>query len=247
MQLENKRIVLFIDLLGFKNFVTKNEQNDLERIKSVLDDFQKSLLSQRVYEHLQIGEIEKNISIFSDSVIISIEDKSPDQKYLGEIIEDIAQQIFECQISLFEHAILIRGGLTLGNIYHEKDMCFGTAQIKAYELESKYAVYPRILIDIEIINFLKKKRGKNFSRLEDNFISKDDTDFYFIDYAKQVKYYEESKNSFAGFKKLNGKKSRKIYYSKKLKIQLSKIISKEKDKKIKTKYIWLYNQFNKLQ
>jgi hypothetical protein len=41
----------------------------------------------------------------------------------------------------------IRGAVTVGLIHHDEHIVFGPALNRAYELESKVAIYPRILID----------------------------------------------------------------------------------------------------
>jgi len=45
-----------------------------------------------------------------------------------------------------------------GNLYHKSNLIFGPALIRAYELESKYAIYPRIIVDDQNI-----KEGTVFS------------------------------------------------------------------------------------
>lgn len=41
----------------------------------------------------------------------------------------------------------MRGAVTVGAIHHDQHIVFGPALNRAYELESKVAFYPRILID----------------------------------------------------------------------------------------------------
>src|ERR1700756_3728702 len=51
----------------------------------------------------------------------------------------------------FALGFLIRGGIALGGLYHSSDIVFGEALIDAYRLESKVAVYPRILISPTVL------------------------------------------------------------------------------------------------
>jgi hypothetical protein len=48
--------------------------------------------------------------------------------------------------------------LHMENIYHGP-MLFGSAYQRAYELESKYATYPRIIIDDVVFDFLSERKG----------------------------------------------------------------------------------------
>lgn len=54
----------------------------------------------------------------------------------------------------------MRGAITHGKIYHHVPMLFGSAYQKAYELESKLAVYPRIIIDDVVFDFLSERKGE---------------------------------------------------------------------------------------
>ncbi|WP_293721813.1 hypothetical protein [Phascolarctobacterium succinatutens] len=67
----------------------------------------------------------------------------------------------------------MRGGLTYGQLYHKGDICFGPAMNRAYELESKIAKYPRIIVDELLINedmINKFRHPSNSLEFEINFI-----------------------------------------------------------------------------
>lgn len=51
--------------------------------------------------------------------------------------------------NLAELGVYARGGVCLGQLCHEQDLCFGPALIEAYELEKDIAVYPRIVFSLE--------------------------------------------------------------------------------------------------
>lgn len=42
---------------------------------------------------------------------------------------------------------LVRGGITIGDFYIDDMFVWGAALVKAYELEEKIAVYPRVILD----------------------------------------------------------------------------------------------------
>ena len=49
--------------------------------------------------------------------------------------------------------VLIRGGMCIGEmLVADEGIVFGPGLVKAYDLESKYAVHPRIVIDRDLIN-----------------------------------------------------------------------------------------------
>lgn len=62
-------------------------------------------------------------------------------------------------ITGIQYGILFRGGITYGKVVHTDKMLFGPAMNKAYSLESKTAVYPRIIIDNDVIKQIFKHKG----------------------------------------------------------------------------------------
>ncbi len=50
--------------------------------------------------------------------------------------------------------ILVRGGISIGPTFHQRGILYGSGLLKAYEIESKIAIYPRIVIDPFLFNKL---------------------------------------------------------------------------------------------
>src|SRR5207248_465973 len=58
------------------------------------------------------------------------------------------------------------------------DIIFGPALVRSYELECKKAIYPRIIIDFDVIG----KASQNEDALWPNYFHRDADGEYFIDY-----------------------------------------------------------------
>jgi hypothetical protein len=56
--------------------------------------------------------------------------------------------------------IFLRGAITYGKIFHTGRILFGSAYQNAFELESKKALNPRIIVDKSVLDFLKDKIGQ---------------------------------------------------------------------------------------
>jgi hypothetical protein len=56
------------------------------------------------------------------------------------------------QGELINNSICIRGGVTLGEVHFDQNTLFGPGVVRAYELESNYANFPRIVVDPVLIN-----------------------------------------------------------------------------------------------
>ena len=88
--------------------------------------------------------------------------------------------------------VLVRGGLTFGKISVRNGSIFGPAFIEAYDLESKVAVYPRIVVSPQALGALlagKLALHAGNSIAHDvkgirNLIRQGDDGVWFIDYAR---------------------------------------------------------------
>ena len=80
------------------------------------------------------------VTTFSDSIIISYPANKEDGLFLLLI------NIIHLQLELGALGIMIRGGIAIGGVYHDGRMVFGPAMNEAYMLESRRAVYPRVVI-----------------------------------------------------------------------------------------------------
>lgn len=169
-------LVAFLDILGFKGIVDRSVW-DSEYYKKILSALRKI---EHVVNHnieKQISENRKvNMTQFSDSLVISR--PNHDLALWPMIMDlDLIQKI------LAKEGILVRGGLTSGLLYHKGNIAFGPAFIRAYELESKEAIYPRIIIDPDLLDAPSDeiKAGLIYSWKKSNL--KEDADgYYFINF-----------------------------------------------------------------
>ena len=84
------------------------------------------------------------------------------------------------------NGLLIRGGITLGYCFSDDFMVWGKALVRAYEIESTIAIYPRIVIDPfadDIFDFLTKSKHKKL-------ICRDFDGLYFIDIFYMQQHHE---------------------------------------------------------
>lgn len=74
-------------------------------------------------------------------------------------------------LKLLKEKILFRGGVYYGDAYidSERNMFFGPAVVEAYQLESKVAIHPRILID----SFVAEKIDESIQKAINVFQPKD--------------------------------------------------------------------------
>lgn len=133
-------IVSFVDILGFSSLVS---QRECREIAAILDKFQRFTGDDGGERHAY----SPTIMSFSDSVIRirHIEHRSNVEFPIGHLFHELID-LLHAQGELLWQGVLIRGAITVGHISVSENRIFGPAFIEAYQLESRFAVYPRIIV-----------------------------------------------------------------------------------------------------
>jgi len=167
-----KSMVIYFDILGFRDFVIKHGSNPAK----IFDQ----IFSVRFRAIQPFGQA-KTIN-FSDTIIVAIPLKANDErKTIRKVLSDLAELHSELAIK----DMVVRGSVTIGDIYINKEyrlspVVFGPALIRAHVLESKYAKYPRIIVDPDILSDI----GAN------EYIRKWDDGNSFVDYLRASYQHE---------------------------------------------------------
>ncbi|RRB02660.1 hypothetical protein [Larkinella rosea] len=163
-----KRVVAFIDILGFKDIIKTSESNPAK-----LNLIYESLLFLKNREkpeewNLQLIEIEEyaqkrglakfniadktSCTCFSDSIVISVQ---IEEENINEIISTLITNLSFIGAKLMTDGILFRGAITIGNIIHKDNgLVIGQALIDAYQLELSVAKNPRIILSKNLLEKL---------------------------------------------------------------------------------------------
>jgi hypothetical protein len=138
MSIYERRYIAFIDILGFSNLIM-----DSTKSPDILEKIFRSLETMQAMKHINDKDKKNDseISLFSDNIVISYLDNEYDAE------ANLIMDVMYLQMSLYIEGVLCRGGITVGDLYHDNNKIFGPAMVRAYELESKYANYPRIIVD----------------------------------------------------------------------------------------------------
>lgn len=189
--LPNTRILAFIDILGFKNIVNSMNSNRqlYDSLLSILIKInQKQKDHYEALDRLQRQGLEEEYNFrhsmeftaFSDSIIIS--------KVLIPQTGIILFQLFLSTIQnfiseLLEMGIFVRGGISIGWTYHKDNIVFGDGLIRSYELESSKALYPRIILDDNLMNhkFPLDYMQISLSEMHQNSILRDSDGYWYLD------------------------------------------------------------------
>lgn len=147
-----KRFVAFLDIMGFKDRVARNEHDE---ILKELEVFQ-SNISQYVSYH---SEANVQISLFSDSILIYSQNDSVDSLHA---LADITSHIMMYAIHQ-EKPIPLKGAIAAGvmTCNPTKQLYFGQALIDAYLLEENVKYYG-VLVHHSAEKYLKKDKFLEF-------------------------------------------------------------------------------------
>ncbi|MGP1508585.1 MAG: hypothetical protein ACTTJW_06900 [Sphaerochaeta sp.] len=157
--LYENRAVAFVDILGFKDLINhtfdKNEneiEDNTQKLNDFFDEIEREFCSEKRWSDLP-DTCTRIVTHFSDSIVFSVKAEQQD------VILLLLDYIHYLLITGIQYGILFRGGITYGKVVHTDKMLFGPAMNKAYSLESKTAVYPRIIIDNDVIKQIFKHKG----------------------------------------------------------------------------------------
>ena len=157
-----ERAVAFIDVLGFKSVVNKAESDkkrlaELEDLINILSTSVPTLdgsISQSVPPEL----IPKHIYI-SDCIILSAPLTSEKMKsYNGLSI--LVMRVIQLSHILLNKGYLLRGGISIGNVWHTKSNIVGVAYQEAYSIEQKVLV-PCVELSSTAMNHWNNTEGSS--------------------------------------------------------------------------------------
>jgi hypothetical protein len=157
--LPRKRIVVFVDILGFSEKIDQMPTNpdlylrmrDLqETIQQIVENHYRKGQPSKLFECEDPQKVQQ-MAHFSDSIVVSFPLYDSNLLLPAALAIQFAQEL---TIKLLASGVFIRGGIASGWTYHEQNMLFGAGMIAAYKLENRVAHVPRILVAEEVVGFL---------------------------------------------------------------------------------------------
>ena len=222
-----ERIVCFIDILGFSGLIKSTTSRDIGKAQKTLNNVCEALFFLReCLSSLSIHNI--TTTQFSDSIVISFPWNEKDWHLLA-----VFKTIKHIQIVLlYKYDLLLRGGIVIGDVIHTDKILVGPAMVNAYELESKCANNPRIVLDPKVeYRFLVLKNNAKRANFEesDRIIHKDLDDTSYIDYfnVDEGEIFDNAEEE-------------ELYFGKLCQLIADNVGSA--DMSIRMKYLWMRNK-----
>ncbi|MES2440921.1 MAG: hypothetical protein V4584_17785 [Verrucomicrobiota bacterium] len=136
----SEHLIAFIDILGYSELVAQADFDQVDRcVRIFLDAFAARDPDQ------MLG---RRTTYFSDTIVTTIPVTHPEHGHQlhGLLFHEI-YALCLAQAELFDRlGVIVRGGLTVGDLIHDETRIFGPGVIQAYKLEQS-ASFPRIVVD----------------------------------------------------------------------------------------------------
>lgn len=200
-----KHLVAFIDILGFKSLIENHfngkDKNSLAILKNAMKDAEEFAIGYSK-QYLKQFNIKFTFRQFSDCISISMPLKQKQSYSVIAIYGAFINVIRLYQYILLDNNILVRGAISIGGHFENSSIIFSEALVKSYKLESQNAIYPRILLDKDLLvfieNYLKDnpKSFEEFYQFYGNSIIKDWDDEIFISPFGLISELKAIENNF---------------------------------------------------
>lgn len=228
------RLIAFLDILGFREIVEGTVEGRPAagpRLSQLLT----ALKTMRNAQNDEARDGDKQVTHFSDSLVVSYRADATSGVF------DLLLDLYYVVIEALHTGVLMRGGIALGELIHTPEVLVGPAMVKAYELESKHAGGPRVVVDeVGYQALIAQARaapahhhdGDTESRYVERLLRRDADGYYYLDYI-----------SFRGVVEIAGLEQEG--YPEHLQ-QISKLNAaglRHADPRIQEKHLWLHKRY----
>lgn len=147
-----KQIIGFVDLLGFSSALESSDDGKMNGILQ-LQTRMRSAVGDHFYEETQIAlgqtriRAKPAISAFSDNFLVSMPAEIDGRWSSLICFGPVGHQLTWVAQEALILGLPIRGGIALGDLYHQQGIAFGRGLVRAASIEEREAFYPRIVLD----------------------------------------------------------------------------------------------------
>ena len=196
-----------MDILGYKDYLKKYPNKSQEYLNTILDAIEKAKQSVSIFENetMPMFGIEGGLrfKIFSDNILLCMPVGDGADEIRRAIVFLIAAASIQRGLVL-QHGLIVRGGVTSGELFINEDVVYGEGLIEAVALEEA-AEYPCVIVSDSLqrdLSSLLHDVGAEYQiikaivqRMKSNDKVSDEDDQYLSDHLEQVTrevYYRSS-------------------------------------------------------
>lgn len=143
------RLTAYVDILGWSDAIKTESASSLYAALEPI--IQRAAFNSQHHRNALIEEfgnqvnplmLEVQFGFFSDCLVLSIPVSME-----GRIFDVISH----LSMKLLQRGFAVRGGVSVGNLFHNDQIIFGPALIEAHRIETEQAKFPRVMIDPKVI------------------------------------------------------------------------------------------------
>lgn len=148
----HERYCAFVDILGFSGLIDQlgKGPTEFQEVRELLRSIHRRTSG---IHHSSFGDSDFRAQSIADAVCVSTKCNN-----------DGLAHIFWVLISLTHEMLLrgyfVRGAIVKDHLYHDDQMVFGKAQIRAYLLERDIVKYPRIMVTTDVMTDAQRQAMK---------------------------------------------------------------------------------------
>lgn len=225
-------VITYLDILGFQELIDTRNAGFISKVIRIVQE------ATRPAEWTK-SQSESQYQNFSDLCVIATPIKTGHRSKSKGLLFGELLGLVHAQVELISEGILVRGAVTVGPLVRSYRVLYGPGLIAAYKAEQAVAQYPRIVVNPEAFEHLKKEPALWVHDLEseldsiDKLISTDSYGVKFIDYLQAIE--EEFDTPDAEYHAFLNRHKQLIEHN------LMKYCT---NKSIRAKYVWLRQYHN---
>jgi hypothetical protein len=192
------RIVAFIDILGFSKMIEDYDSNPTSTLLQDLNEvFSKSI--NETFNQFKLKSKDSNLEykLFSDNLCVSIPFYDSEADFFTQF-QVIIHLVRAYQALMMQKGYFVRGAITIGSYYSNQNMIFSNGLVRAYNMEHKEVIYPRVMLDDKIVKRLESCSALIYLMKGNKdviVIDKNDSNYFLNPYINITHLFESLKPS----------------------------------------------------
>ena len=172
MNRTQKHYIAYMDILGYKDYLKSAPDKSQEYLNTILDAIKKVKQSVSIFENrtMPMFRIDGGLryKVFSDNIMLCM----PVGEGKDEVRRAIVFLIFVASIQrglVLQHGLIVRGGITSGDLFINDDIVYGQGLIDAVTLEQT-AEYPCIIVSDSLqkeLSALRRDLGAEYQKVKE--------------------------------------------------------------------------------
>jgi len=226
------RAVAFLDVLGFREILKGFEIDYAAREGNEIPTASKAEIFISTFKNAveRLDKEKFRYYLFSDNICITSV-----RETTALDLQDLLQTIIRLFYEFATKGYFLRGGIDYGKFIDEPTIAVGVPLVNAYELESKKAVFPRIVLSDRLLEQFQNLSASGDKVIENNYLD------LMIERSCEISYL----NVFVHVFQSDDEHEKQLFFSSFREVILMNLHENGKNETVYLKYKWLAEEFNR--